>query len=172
MTCILGLIGVVCVMQPNIDILNFFSIWGLLSGFAVAFSQVLYGLSTEEERNDVNLFYLLFFTSLLSFIPLTISYWTAELPFTFFKLPFLQMGALALLFILMGITTIGNQFLRGVAYQYAKPSSLAPFIYLSIVISGFIDWIYYHETLNFTAYIGVILVIYATVMRLIYTQRV
>ncbi|MTH96860.1 DMT family transporter [Roseibium sp. RKSG952] len=63
------------------------------------------------------------------------------------------------------VFTIGNQWLRSIAFSYVnKPASLTPFYYSSIVFAAALDWIVYGQAPALHAYIGLVFVIAGTVI--------
>jgi drug/metabolite transporter (DMT)-like permease len=162
----IGFIGVACILKPTSGIFDPLSIYGLIAGLGAGLSQVLYGASVERESNTQNLFYLYFFTTILS-IPLLfagtkISDTDVVTMITkFFMHPFY-----ALLFLLMiSVTTIGNQYFRGLAYQLAKPPALAPFLYSTVLFSAFFDWLIFHHIPTGISIAGGALVIFSAFLR-------
>lgn len=173
LSVILGVIGVACILKPDQGIIDTFSLWGLLAGFATAFSQVLFGENRLIERNDVNLFYLFFLTTLMSFFILVIFEVFIENEFVeVFSKVFFQGWRPYLLILILGVGSIGNQIVRGIAYGYARPASLAPFLYLSVLFSGVLDWVLYGLVPDFLFLLGAILISLGSVFRVWYAPKV
>lgn len=166
MSIILGLMGIICILQPEAAIFNWFSFWGILSGFTMALSQVLYGHNRGSTRTDVNIFYLFLFTSIVSLLILFIFNGVIERDFLVAIQPILTHGYRPYLYILfIALGSIGNQFLKGGAYFFATPSFLSPFIYLAVLFSGILDWLVFNEIPNFLFIVGSILVAFSVLLR-------
>lgn len=162
----IGFLGVACILKPSSGIFDPLSIYGLIAGLGAAFSQVLYGASVERESNTQNLFYLYFFTTLLSipllFIGTKLSNTTVLVMFQkFFMHPFYAM----LFLLLISVATIANQYFRGLAYQHEKPPALAPFLYSTVLFSAFFDWLVFNHIPNYISIIGGALVIFSAFLR-------
>jgi len=142
--------GVALVIKPDRGIFDPFSLFGLLSGVAMGFSQVFWGLNTEEGKVGENLFYLFFLGSLWLTIPIFI------FDPTEFKMPIDK----TVLYAIIGLTiaSLCNQFFRSLAYKSARPYLLAPFIYFSVFLSGMIDWLYYKHPPDWIEAMGFCLV--------------
>jgi drug/metabolite transporter (DMT)-like permease len=172
MSIFLGLIGIVCILQPESKIFDPFSFWGLFAGFTMALSQVLYGHNRESSRTDVNVFYLFAFTSLISLTILFVFNGILENNLANVIEPIFMGGYRPYLYAaVISIGSIGNQFLRGSAYSFATPSFLSPFIYLAVLFSGFLDWIIFNQVPNFLFVIGSILVVFSVFIRIAFSHK-
>lgn len=168
---VIGIFGVACIVKPTDGIINPLSFWGLLAGFGTAFSQVLLGINREEERNDVNVLFLFFFCTLASLLIFLIieGGFHQNLLSAFGEL---RTGSWYdfLVFFFLGICSIGNQFIRGMAYSKAKPALLAPFIYLSVFFAGVLDWVYYHRVPDYLFLLGAVMILFSSCIKLIHTK--
>lgn len=145
---ILSFIGVVLVLQPTTHgLFRPITIFGLLFGLAVAFSQVLYGANIQKRKSAENLFYLFFFSSALLFVPyLYLETQRADLA---------TAQPLIWLFVVIAtVATIGNQYFRGRAYLETKSTYLAPFLYFNVILSGLFDWLVFHNPPSLLMLIG------------------
>lgn len=168
----LGLFGIICILQPEKKIFDPFSFWGLFSGFTMALSQVLYGHNRESSRTDVNVFYLYFFTSIITLFVLFVFNGFIKGDLLGIVEPLFVEGVRPYIYIvIISIGSIGNQFLRGSAYSFATPSFLSPFIYLSVLFSGFLDWLIFHEVPNFLFVVGCILVTFSIFIRIAFSHK-
>ncbi|MCH9811440.1 DMT family transporter [bacterium] len=173
MSLIVSFIGVICVLKPGSSLFDPFSFFGFLAGFFVAISQILFGINRESDTLSHNVFLFFFYSSILSFAIFLISLvfypfgeiWKSSFPVNQVWLPILSIFG-------VGIGSIGNQLLRGIAYKNAKPASLAPFIYLSVLFAAGIDLIIHPETVHgFTFTIGMILIFVGTIIRIGYRPK-
>lgn len=170
---IVSFIGVICVLKPTSSLFDPFSIFGFISGLSVAVSQILYGVNRENDTLSQNVFLFFFYSAVLSLVPFLASMFFFS--FTeIFKSSFSTSGLwIPILSILgVGLGSIGNQLLRGVAYKMARPSSLAPFIYLAVLFAAGIDLIIHPEVIRgFTFTIGMILIFTGTLIRIGYAPK-
>lgn len=143
-------LGVVLLLQPGKELFSFLSFLGLMAGFSQACSQVAFGISAQKETPELNLFYLFGFGSILSFFPIL---WE---PFSFdmdWKPPLLS------LILILSFTSLLNQYFRAKAYTHGKPSTLTTFLYFSVLLSGFLDWLVFKQIPNALSIAGSCLVI-------------
>ncbi|MGC1878760.1 MAG: DMT family transporter [Rhabdochlamydiaceae bacterium] len=147
--------GVLCILQPNSSIFANLSIAGFLALLGQAGSQVLYGHQAKQENQKSNLFYQFFICSVVSAIAFLFSneFLRGENSLEHYT-PLLWINIVCL-----GVASILNQSLRGVAYMHGKASALAPFLYVSIIISALLDWAIFHHLPNWLSLVGAILVI-------------
>lgn len=156
-TIAISFLGIIFILKPDKGIFDFFSIFGLVSGLGMGFSQVLFGMNTEKGDPGENLFYLFLFSSALSFIPYLVY---EERHFAF---DLTGTGGLAILGV--AVATLANQLFRGLAYKEAKPSLLTPFLYFSVVLSGLFDWIFFHHAPDMWTLTGCVLVVGASIYK-------
>jgi drug/metabolite transporter (DMT)-like permease len=160
----ISFLGVILVLKPDQGIFDPFSIFGLLSGIGMAISQLLYGINIEKGRVGENLFYLSFFCSLLTLIPFLI--WE-EISFDL-KPDMLTIVAITA----FSVASLINQLFRGLAYTRASPVLLTPFLYFSVLLSGILDWTFYHKAPDIWAYIGFLLVLLGTGLKWLHIRRI
>lgn len=165
--------GVICVLKPTGSVFDPFSIYGFVSGLAVAFSQVLYGLNRESDTLDQNLFLFFVYSSFFSFLILIASLSVVGFGSAFLDSFYTEGSFIPIISVFgVGIGTIFNQILRGKAYKCAKPASLAPYIYLSVVFAAFIEMI--HQPSSFQGFnfiIGMLLIFIGTMIRIVHTAK-
>jgi drug/metabolite transporter (DMT)-like permease len=156
---VISFAGVLCILKPDYGIIAWVSIVGLVAALGQAGSQVFFGMQSRAERTETNLFYLFFFSSIVS---LVIFFIIAS----FEQGIRLEIDSLTNLdhefywyLVALGLATIFNQLFRGVAYRYANPGILAPMLYFSVVMSGFLDWVIFNRLPDRWVLIGAILVV-------------
>jgi len=159
----ISFLGVALVLKPDEGIFDLFSLFGLLSGIGMAISQVLYGVNMERGKMGENLFYLFFFCSALMVIPFFV--WEDVA----FDLNASKATVLAV--IALSLASLFNQWFRGLAYRCASPIFLTPFLYFSVIVSGFFDWIVYRQTPDLWAYVGIALVLLGAGIKWQYMRR-
>ena len=172
LSVIVGFFGLALILKPDVGIFDPMSIWGLMAGFFTAASQTLYGNHRITCKVDVNVFLLFLFTSFSSFIV-----------FILFEgilcdainpdLLIVFTGGWAFYFpvCMVALGTIGNQIFRGMAYSYAQPGSLAPFVYVAALLSGVLDWLYFKHIPDFMFIIGILLVVFAAVIPIFFHRE-
>jgi drug/metabolite transporter (DMT)-like permease len=173
LSLLVSFLGVVCVLKPNADLFDPFSIYGFISGVAVAFSQVLYGVNRENDSLAQNIFLFFLYSTILSLVVFVGTLFFYDFT-TMMKDSFYNSGMyIPILSILgVGVGTIGNQVLRGTAYKYAKPSSLGPYIYISVLFAAFIDMFLHPEIIHgFIFTVGILLIFSGTMIKMAYTAK-
>ena len=148
-------VGVFLILNPGTNLLSLMSLLGLTAGLCQAASQVILGMNMQKESSELNLFYLYFFGTILSIIPLFI--------FLGISPGHLSGGGIqieVLLFLLiLSLANMANQFFRGRAYAHKKPSTLSCFLYLSVLFSAFLDWSVFGKVPQVISIIGAFLVV-------------
>ena len=152
-------IGVLFILRPNHEIVGWVSLIGLIAALGQAGSQIFLGMQSRAEKNETNLFYLFFFSSIISLLVFLI-----VAPFQEgigFEIQTLGGVDTRFYWYLLGLSlaTISNQSFRGAAYRYARPGILAPMLYFSVVMSGVLDWAVFHHLPGPWTLIGAILVV-------------
>jgi len=128
-TMIIGFIGVVIVLNPGRGFLRPGDLIALSAGFISAVVTIILGrLEDKEELVPTVMFYYLVITILVTGI------WAMPA----WKTPH---GILWLHLVSAGIMYAAFQVLLILSLKYASPTTISPFIYLSVVFSGLIDWI-------------------------------
>lgn len=158
------LTGVVLMIKPTQGIFDPFSIWGILSGVAMAFSQVLWGRNAEKGSITENLLYLYLFASALAFIIWMIFGTEAEPVSSYSPLIWFSLLGIAL-------SSLGNQIFRSKAYQIAPSYLLMPILYIAVLGSGVLDVIFYKEWPDVWKYIGFVLVCMGTFIKWRYLKK-
>ncbi len=144
--------GVLCILQPGIEILSPLIIVGILSGFSQGCSQVVFGINSKEERSDLNVLYLLFLCSFFTLFPYLLFSPEAN------KNPELSLTSFVIV-LGLGTVTFCNQIFRAEAYQRSAPGKLAVFTYISVVLAGIWDALFFKTPPNYLAILGSSLVI-------------
>jgi drug/metabolite transporter (DMT)-like permease len=148
-------LGVLCILQPDMGILENLGIVVLLTPMSQAASQLLFAHQARRENHKSNLFYLYFFCSIASgIILLCVPDFTPKTAVSNHSLV-LAWGSV----VCLGIMSIFNQYFRGKAYESCRPSSLAPFLYFSVIVSAFLDWMIFGDLPNFLSAVGALFVI-------------
>ncbi|MCH9613099.1 MAG: Riboflavin transporter [Chlamydiia bacterium] len=167
-----GLVGIAFVLKPDGGIFNPWSLLGLLGGLTFGLSQVLYGINRTEQRNDVNLFFLFFIASTLSFVIYLITYGLTGGGGES-GVEVIGSVPVAMWYVLfgMGLCTVGNQALKGLAYFYANPATLSPMIYITLIFAGVLDWIVFGKVPDGSSVIGAAIILMSVAIKLIFYHQ-
>ncbi len=155
----ISFIGVLFILSPGHGIISWVSIIGLIAALGQAGSQIFFGIQTKAERSETNLFYLFFFSSLVSILVFFVAapfYHGYDFEFESLKLSDEKFYWFLLA---LGLASISNQSFRGAAYRYARPGVLAPIFYFSVIVSGLLDWWIFQHLPNRWVLIGAFLVV-------------
>lgn len=162
---VISFVGVLLIIKPGVNLFSLMTIFALTAPIGLATSQFIYGQTIKKKEEPlVSSFFLFLCCSIISFFP-------------FIALPktepiFVQKPLVYLIFAILTFTIIGNQYFRGCAYKrVASPSILSPFFYFSIVISGFLDAIFFKKYPDLIGTIGIGLVILGGLAK-IYLRRI
>lgn len=156
----ISFIGVLFILRPDREIFNIYSLFGLLSGFCMGLSKVLFGNKTKTASTGLNLFYLLFLCSAISAIPMFLVDGLVKKDLGFLTSNLFHSDWIEWAFVLgVALSIILTQLLQGIAYKFASAERLAPFIYIVVVFSGIFDWWIYKNPPDIFVAIGTILVI-------------
>ena len=157
---IVSFIGVMLILQPDSGIFSLIGLIGCCSGIFQAGSQVIFGLSAKGENIELSVLVLLAICAITSFFPFIAfdSSWKGPE----FKLEFV-------IFLIAGLAigSIFNQLARAEAYKWSTPSRLACFLYFSVVLAGFYDWIVFKSPPNLLSCIGAVLVILGGILKIV-----
>lgn len=134
----LGTAGVLLICHIQNGVCNRYVIYGLISGIGFCISQMTLHNTSKKEDNTTTMFFLYAFTSLFSLIIFLI--------FSHKSYSHHTVSFITYLFLLMlGLSSLSNQFFRGKAYKESNnPVNLAPLLYLSVFISAFLDFFFFH----------------------------
>jgi drug/metabolite transporter (DMT)-like permease len=157
----LAFFGVVLILHPDASLFTAMSAIGILAALGQAGSQVLYGLKSKSENLLSSLFYLFFLTTLFSFLVFILS--KEESAGT--TLSNAASGILVLSIVLMALSTLLNQYFRGLAYRCGRPSTLATFLYFSVFISALFDWLIFKKSPTVLSIIGSCLIILGGILK-------
>ncbi|MGL4539809.1 MAG: DMT family transporter [Candidatus Rhabdochlamydia sp.] len=157
----ISFIGVLCILQPDLGVINRISLVGFLIPVALAGSQVVYSHQVQRAPQQSTLFFLFFLCSIFTGI---LYLFSGEL---FQASTYGHTSSFVHLWILigMGVTSVFNQSFRGFAYRYARPSILAPFSYVALLFSGLFDWLIFNRLPNLWSGLGLGLIIIGSIIQ-------
>jgi drug/metabolite transporter (DMT)-like permease len=148
-------VGVLCILQPDKEIWASLSVVAILAPLGQAGSQTLFAHQARLENQKSTLFYLYFLSSIV-----TAAVYLFSPEFLKESHPLNAHGFIVWVNVVMlGVVSLFNQILRGIAYRYGKPSALVPFLYVSLIASAFLDWVIFGHLPQPLSILGAILVI-------------
>lgn len=155
---VIGFIGMIFILQPGHGFISLVSIMGIICGILQAISVIaIRKLSATESTQNI-LFYYFLVGSLLTGL-LSINHWVPLSLYDITKL------------ILIGVCTYCAQKLVAISLSYATAATLASICYISLLFSGLLGWLIWHEIPDQTSLIGMTLVITGCICTLWFTQR-
>ncbi|MBY0529563.1 MAG: DMT family transporter [Rhabdochlamydiaceae bacterium] len=151
---LLSFIGILLILPPDKGLFAWISLIGLVAAFAQGASQFLFGLQSNKEKTDANVFYYYFLSSIFSLFVFLVSGFFG--PHLIAEVGSLKtLGTSFYLYLLaLSLVSIFNQSFRGMAYKHGRPSTLAPFLYFSVPLSGLLDWIVYEHLPSLMTLLG------------------
>ncbi|HEX37594.1 MAG TPA: DMT family transporter [Candidatus Cloacimonetes bacterium] len=149
---IVGFIGVTMVLHPGKGAVNPGDLIALLSGFFSGLSTVIIKLLDDKNESEkLIIFWFLAFTTISMGI-WALADWTTPV------------GNAWLYLIGAGVFMALFQLLLIFAVKYASTTTISPFIYLSVVFSGFIDWIVWNQIPTLLTVFGATVVIASAII--------
>jgi drug/metabolite transporter (DMT)-like permease len=154
----IGFLGIVLILRPSKSLISVISIVGILCGILQGISMVaIRKLSVTEPILRMVFYY--FLVSTLVITPFAMQSWT-------------PIGLTdCILLIGVGVSTYIGQILLIISLRYAHPSTLAPICYTSILYSGLLGWLFWHEAPTTLTVIGMILVISGCLLTLYMSRQ-
>jgi len=168
----IGFLGVVCIIKPDTGLLDLHGLYGLIAAILVGYSQVLYGINAVKQTKWQNLFFLYGFCSVLGFVVFLGGWAFAGNGPIEHSVKEIHYGKEILFFVLMAIASLLNQFSLAGAYFNARPMSLAPFIYVSIIVAGVLQFFVFNKVPEFLTVIGGVLIITAAFLKWSYRRKI
>lgn len=158
-TMIIGFIGVILVLDPGRGFLRPGDLVALSAGFISAVVTVIIG-KLEDRGESVSTIMLYY----LAITMLIMGLWSID----GWKMP---QGILWIQLFSAGIFYAGFQVLLITSLKYATPVIIAPFIYLTVVFSGLIDWLFWKQVPSVMTVLGCIVVILGAVLSTIHRTK-
>ncbi len=143
---ILGFVGVVLILKPDLEGVETWHLIGLVSGLSLALSMVGTRVLSNTEPASVILFYY-FLISFLCSLPLAIMEWRS---IPLWTLPYL---------LYIGISISLTMWCYTQAYTRAKASIVAPINYSGVVFAGMLGWLIWGHVPDVIALVGIVLVV-------------
>jgi len=146
---ILGFIGVVLVLRPGSDTFTVLALLPIVAAACYGFSMVSVRFFTDGESNGL----LLLYSSVASILASVVMVLAST---GFSPVASAQDAGLVLLMSMVGGVSVLTLM---VAYRMAEGSTLAPFVFVSILTSLFFGWLFFGELPVTTLFPGVILIV-------------
>jgi drug/metabolite transporter (DMT)-like permease len=153
----LGFLGIFVIVRPGFETVNFGLLLAVLSGIFSALLLVITKFIAHEPLSRILFYYFLLLWGLL-------------FPFVFSGVP--NVPAMAWLWLVCAaFSSIGAQLSFTKGMRYATSQQVAPFIYTSVIFSGFIDWIVWGERIDFWTGIGMVIVCLGSILSIQWTRK-
>jgi drug/metabolite transporter (DMT)-like permease len=143
---VIGFIGVLFIVRPGGSMFHPVALLAL--GAALSFS--LYQIITRKLNHTDSSSTTNFISGLVSTLVTSLL-----LPF-FWKMPTLYY---ALLMVILGVSALVSHLWMTKAYQYAKPSTLAPFSYTQLLFAGLIGYLFFNQIPDFIGLVGMLIIV-------------
>ena len=143
---IIGFIGICFIIKPGTTLFTLAALIGLCSGLFIACAKILirYMASTEPVMRTV--FYFSIFSTLYSSV-LMIWFWQSP---TMFDI---------LIIVIAAICATGGQTLLTYSYTHNDAVTVAPFTYVTVIMTTLLGWLGWNELPDTVSSIGAILII-------------
>ncbi len=142
----IGFIGVLLIVRPGGGLFHPIALLAL----GAAFSFSLYQIITRKLNQTDNISTTNFISGLVCVVVTSLL-----LPF-FWKTPTLHF---AFLMFVLGISAVVSHLFMTQAYQYAKPSTLAPFTYTQLLFAGIIGYLFFCQQPDLIGLIGMLIIV-------------
>jgi len=142
---VVGMIGALIIVRPGLDVVHWAAILPLIMAFVFALYQIATRILASTERPVSTLFY----SALIGTIGTTLVgpfFWSETSLFDF------------LLMVLVGAIGGFSHYLLILAYRHAPASLLAPFIYVQIVTSTLVGYLFFGDVPDRYTIAGALLV--------------
>lgn len=142
---IIGFLGVTLILKPGTNLFALAALIGLCSGFFIATAKILIRHMASTEPVMRTVFYFSVTTSIYSSI-LMIWFWQTP-----------KLTDIFIMFIATLCAT-GGQTLLTYSFTHNKPSTVAPFTYVTVIFATLIGWLGWGELPDISSAIGAVLI--------------
>lgn len=150
----IGFIGVLFVVRPGGSMSHPATVLALCAAFTFSLLQIITRkLSTIDSANTSNFISGLVSTAVTSLL----------VPF-FWQTPTWHYAGLM---VVLGASAVISHLMMTHAYQYAKPSMLAPFSYVQLVFAGLIGYVFFHQTPDTVGMFGMLVIVVSGILVLV-----
>jgi drug/metabolite transporter (DMT)-like permease len=142
----IGFVGVLFIVRPGGSMFHPIALLALGAAFSFSLYQIITRKLNHTDKSSI--------TNFISGL-ICVLVTTLLLPF-FWKTP---TPYFALLMVLLGISAVVSHLLMTKAYQYAKPSTLAPFSYTQLLFAGLIGYLFFDQIPDLTGFVGMLVIV-------------
>jgi len=164
---IIGFIGVLLVMNPDINNFNIYTTFPIICAFFYALTMIIQKKTSEGDNLYSQVFHIYIFALLITLMIGLITgnghYSVSSNQNLEFLLREWSLNNIYIIFSLLfiGVTGVIAFLCIFQAYRIGSPPSVAPFEYILIIWSLIISWIIWKETLSLKGFIGLGLIVFA-----------
>ncbi|NNM43883.1 MAG: DMT family transporter, partial [Chlamydiae bacterium] len=160
---IISFLGTALILKPDKGIFDWYSFIGLISAISMAISQVIYSGHAGKGDTFKNMFYFLLVPSLITAVIFFGSKFFKGSSFSELEGVLFEENPYRWLYVFgIAFCSISIQSLRGRAYFYASPATLAPIMYVAIMFAAFFDYAVFHKVPDFVTLVGVVLIVFGS----------
>ena len=142
----IGFIGVLFIVRPGGSMFHPVALLALGAAFSFSLYQIITRKLNHTDKSST--------TNLISGL-VCVLVTSVLLPF-FWKTPTLYFG---LLMVILGVSALVSHLWMTKAYQYAKPSTLAPFSYTQLLFAGLIGYVFFDQIPDFIGLVGMLIIV-------------
>jgi drug/metabolite transporter (DMT)-like permease len=153
-----GFVGIIFILKPGGSAFNPWALLALITGLAAAISY----LSVHELAKEDDVYTIMFYYFPLTFVL------SGILSMFNWRTPDLRT---ILILLVMGIVGAAHQELLTRALLYASPKIISPLMYLSVVFSGFLGWLFWGHIPDLFFLCGMVLVVLGCIFSIIYAKE-
>ena len=153
-----GFVGIIFILKPCGGVFNPMMLIALIAGLASAVSFLGVHELAKDDGHYTIMFYYFPLTSVLSGIFSIFNWRTPDL-------------MTMLVLVTIGIVGTAYQELLTRALLYASPKIVSPLLYLSVVFSGFLGWLFWGYVPDLFFLLGMILVILGCIFSIFYAKE-
>ena len=154
--CLLvGFVGVACILKPTEGFLDWAALVGLLAGFLLGCTQLTLHKVTRLVSIAPQMCLVFAMAALFSLLFIWV------MPEHFPHVIWTNTGLIGI-FLALGFSSVCNQILRSLAYRHVdNPATLAPYLYMSLIFSGILQYFVFGLLPEFMTVVGAILIVAA-----------
>lgn len=143
---IIGFIGICFIIKPGTTLFTLAALIGLCSGLFIACAKILIRYMADTEPVMRTVFYFSIFSTLYSSV-LMIWFWQSPTMFD------------VLIIVIAAICATGGQTLLTYSYTHNDAVTVAPFTYVTVIMTTLLGWLGWNELPDTGSSIGAILII-------------
>ncbi len=162
LSLLVGFIGVALILKPTSMLGDWHALIGLSAGFFSACSQIIFHQQTRHTRAQAITLSMYSYSTVLALLPLV------------FLSPFLSWTQLLnglshpkylIVMLFLAIGAVVSQLVRGLSFSRVKKAvSVMPFMYVTVIFSGVLDWLVFGITPTALACFGGLLIVFSGIL--------